>query len=200
LNLSIGNRPFVIVGLGNPGDEYQNTRHNLGFEVVDGLARKWGCSFTKKKFHALIESTSVNGTPVILTKPQSYMNRSGLAVGEITTFYQIDLSQNLLILSDDLDLPLGKLRLRLGGGSGGHNGLSDIIDCLGTNSFARIRMGIGRPQGNEVESYVLGKFSKSEKILAEKVVERAIAAVEHILKEGLTKAMNLINQDPTDEP
>lgn len=186
--------PFLIVGLGNPGDKYVSTRHNLGFAVVDALSDRWGAKSPQKKFQGIIsESTHENGR-VLLLKPQTYMNLSGESVREAAQFYKLEPASQMIVITDDLDLPAGQLRLRLHGGSGGHNGLKSITECLGTEKYARLRMGIGRSPEIPAESYVLMKIPKSEAALYEDAVIQAISGIEEILKVGLEKSMNFINQ------
>ena len=185
--------PYLIVGLGNPGLKYENTRHNIGFEVIDALARHWGVSTLSQKFHGQLGEINLEGTKILLLKPQTYMNRSGLSVGETAAFYKVPLSSHLLVISDDLDLPPGALRLRLSGGSGGHNGIKSIIEAVGTEQFPRLRLGIGRSQTN-AESYVLAKLSKQERAIQDELVRHCIPAIETILKAGLEKAMSQYNR------
>jgi peptidyl-tRNA hydrolase, PTH1 family len=189
-------RPKLVVGLGNPGKEYAGTRHNIGFDVVDRLAAKRECSLrNRSKFSAAIGETG----GVTLVKPQTFMNRSGTAVAAVVNWLKLT-PQNALVVVDDADLPLGQLRLRLSGGSGGHNGLRSIIEALGSEGFARLRVGIGRrePMGTDITNHVLGKFSAAERTAAREAAEEAVAAVECCLKEGLTAAMNQFNRKKGD--
>lgn len=191
-------RPKLVAGLGNPGKEYEGTRHNIGFAVLDRLAEKFGCSFRKKsRFSAIVaEATAGDAGKVMLAKPQTYMNRSGAAVNALLQWLKIESAQ-LLVVVDDADLPLGQIRLRIAGGSGGHNGLLSIIETLGGNEeFARLRVGIGRsaPLGADISGHVLGKFASSERELAEQAVAAAVEAVDCCLREGLTEAMNQFNR------
>jgi PTH1 family peptidyl-tRNA hydrolase len=191
-------RPKLVVGLGNPGKEYEGTRHNIGFAVLDRLAKKFDCSFRSKwRFSAKIAEAAVGGAgKVVLAKPQGYMNRSGVAVSGLLRWLKIERAQ-LLIVVDDADLPLGQIRLRIAGGSGGHNGLRSIIETLGGNEeFARLRVGIGRsaPLGADISGHVLGRFAPAERELAEQAVETAMQAVDCCLREGLTEAMNQFNR------
>jgi peptidyl-tRNA hydrolase, PTH1 family len=185
-------RPKLVVGLGNPGKVYVGTRHNIGFDVVDRLAVKRECSLRKRsKF--LAELGEAGG--VTLVKPQTFMNRSGAAVAGLVSWLKIAPADVLVVL-DDADLPLGQLRLRSSGGSGGHNGLGSIIEALGSEEFARLRVGIGRlePVGADITSHVLGKFSVAERTAARHAAAEAVAAIECCLKEGLTAAMNQFNR------
>jgi len=188
----------LIVGLGNPGKEYENTRHNVGWRVMDELARRYGLKFDKKEKKSITASGIINGKKVILAKPQTYMNLSGEAVRGLVDFYKID-TERLLTISDDLDLPLGTLRLRKTGSAGGQNGLKSIIQHLGGNqNFNRVRFGIGRPPGKmNPKDYVLGGFKGDDAILVVEVVDRAANAVETWLAEGIDLAMTRHNGDGT---
>ncbi|HHZ79139.1 MAG TPA: aminoacyl-tRNA hydrolase [Deltaproteobacteria bacterium] len=160
----------LVAGLGNPGKEYEGTPHNVGFQVVDLLLKQLGISGFQQKFKSQFLQTSVKGEACIFIKPQTFMNRSGLAVAECANFYKIPI-ENIVIISDDLDLPPGKARFRYGGGHGGHNGLRSIIDSLANNQFRRVRIGIGRPAGKRnVVGHVLGRWSKAEEKFALSVI------------------------------
>jgi peptidyl-tRNA hydrolase, PTH1 family len=196
-------RPKLVVGLGNPGKEYEGTRHNIGFAVLDRLAEKFGCSFrNKSRFSAMIaEATAGDVGKVMLAKPQTYMNRSGAAVNALLQWLKIEPAQ-LLVVVDDADLQLGQIRLRLAGGSGGHNGLFSIIETLGGNEeFARLRVGIGRsgPLGVDISGHVLGRFAAAERELAQQAVAAAVEAVDCCLRESLTEAMNQFNRKKSAE-
>jgi PTH1 family peptidyl-tRNA hydrolase len=185
----------LIAGLGNPGPEYAATRHNAGFLVLDTLARRWQVEWQSGgKFAArLARRTDAAGRPVLLCQPMSYMNCSGEVVGPLAAYYRIP-PERLLVVVDDADLPLGQLRLRPGGGSGGHHGLASIIAHLGTTTFARQRVGIGRQgQAREITGHVLGRFSPAELTVMERVRERAADQLECWLREGLDRAMNRFN-------
>ena len=191
-------RPKLVVGLGNPGKEYEGTRHNIGFAVLDRLAEKFGCSFRSKwRFSAKIaEAAAGDAGKVVLAKPQTFMNRSGMAVNTLLQWLKVEPAQ-LLVVVDDADLPLGQIRLRIAGGSGGHNGLRSIIETLGGNEeFARLRVGIGRsaPLGEDISGHVLGRFAPPERELAGQAVAAAVEAVDCCLREGLTEAMNQFNR------
>lgn len=160
-----------IVGLGNPGKEYEKTRHNVGFMVVDAIAKELKLDF-KKKFSADIAKGSYNGETIVLVKPLTYMNNSGDAVRMVTDFYQID-HEDIIIVYDDMDLPIGKIRLRQKGGAGGHNGIKSIIAHLNHQIFKRLRIGIGSIEKDDVIKHVLGNFSKEEKAMIEKQVDKA---------------------------
>jgi peptidyl-tRNA hydrolase, PTH1 family len=184
---------YLIVGLGNPGKEYANTRHNVGFMTLDALARKYGLSFGKKEKKADTASGMIAGRKVLLAKPQTYMNLSGEAVRGLMDFYKIP-RENLLVISDDLDIPLGTLRLRPGGSAGGQRGLKSIIQHIGSQEFNRVRFGIGRPPGKmDPSDYVLQAFKGDDEILAQEVIDRAIKAIETWLTEGMDEAMNKHN-------
>jgi len=184
---------FLIVGLGNPGPKYDKTRHNIGFEILDTLAEKWQAPAFSPKFQGLFAQLSQSGLKVLLLKPETYMNLSGRSVQEAIHFFKLNPSSQLLVISDDLDLPVAQLRLRLSGGAGGHNGLKSIIECIGTENFARLRVGIGKSDKIPTENYVLGKIPKAEQAAFEDAIKHAAEGIEAILKDGLAKAMNVIN-------
>ena len=190
---------YLIIGLGNPGREYANTRHNIGFRCVDALAARHGLAFEdKKKSKAKIALGSIRGQRVLLAKPQTYMNLSGGAVQGLAAYYRISPSQIMLIF-DDLDLPVGTLRIRPKGGSGGHKGVADIIQRLGTQEFPRIRVGIGRPDTRmDPADFVLRPFNGPEEAETAQAVERVMLAVETWLNEGIDPAMNRYNGAPED--
>ncbi|MFC4777184.1 aminoacyl-tRNA hydrolase [Paenibacillus sp. GCM10023252] len=183
-----------IVGLGNPGTNYAGTRHNVGFMVVDELAKRWGISVSQSKFKALIGEGNVQGTKVFLIKPMTYMNLSGESVRAFLDFYKGDIEDGL-ILYDDLDTEVGRIRLRYQGSSGGHNGIKSLIQHLGTQSFNRVRIGISRPQpGMNIADYVLSTFPKGEQELLAKMVEDAADAVEFSLKAEFEQTMAKFNR------
>lgn len=191
-------KPKLVVGLGNPGKEYADTRHNIGFMVVEQLAGKLGCSFRRKwRFAAEVaEAVIGDAGKVVLAKPQTFMNRSGGAVNALLKWSKIEPAQ-MLVVVDDADLPLGQIRLRASGGSGGHNGLRSVIEALGGNEeFARLRVGIGRsaPVGADITDHVLGKFAPPERKDAEEAVATAVEAIECCFREGFTEAMNQFNR------
>ena len=181
---------FLIVGLGNPGADYAHTRHNAGFLLVEKLAAKWKCNWAKeKKFRAQIAKTARSGKRIMLCEPQTYMNLSGETVGAIKNFYQLPLAQ-ILVAADDADLPLGTVRLRASGSSGGHHGLESIEQQVASREFARLKIGIGRKDGlREITGHVLGRFDAAESELFKKVLDRAAAQVETWLDAGMEKAM-----------
>lgn len=179
----------IVVGLGNPGREYALTRHNVGFMTADKLAERWGVASWRERFNAVVGEYRGDDT-VLLVKPQTYMNLSGRAVAALVNWYKLA-PADLLVIYDDLDLPAGKLRLRSAGGAGGHRGIESILYELGSDAFARVRIGIGRPpEFMETADYVLSRFSKEEEPLMAEAITRAASAVEAILKDGLSKAAN----------
>ena len=184
----------MIVGLGNIGTRYDETRHNTGFMVVDQLARDYHLgAFTHLKQEAVAVSGIINGEKVMLVKPTTFMNDSGRAVGPLVDYYDIDLD-NLVIVNDDLDMPVGKVRLKTHGASGGHNGLKSIISALGTKNFNRVKVGSDHPQHGTVVSHVLGKFSKEERPKFDQAVEQAEHALEDWINgEDFAKLMNAYN-------
>jgi PTH1 family peptidyl-tRNA hydrolase len=190
---------FLIVGLGNPGKTYQRTRHNLGFQVVDRLAEQHDIKVGQKKFKGQFGSGSIGDRRVCLLKPQTYMNLSGGAVAEAVNYHKVPLEQ-VLIAHDDVDLELGRIQVKFGGGHGGHRGLQSVIESLAVDDFARIRVGVNRPDGEgDVSDYVLEPFSKAEQAAAEEAVGRAAEAAAAWLKDGLTTAMNQYNSWPGQE-
>jgi PTH1 family peptidyl-tRNA hydrolase len=191
----------LVAGLGNPGSRYEGTRHNLGFRVVDVLAGRWRIEVTRQKFSAWVGDGTVAGQRTMLLKPTTFMNLSGQAVQAAVAFHKLPL-EDLLIVSDDLDLPAGALRVRASGSSGGHRGLESIIQLLGSEAFARIRIGIGRADRDDAVSHVLGGFAPDEEAIVEAAVRRAADAVECWLTEGVAAAMNRFNfsVDRTERP
>jgi PTH1 family peptidyl-tRNA hydrolase len=184
---------YLIVGLGNPGREYEHTRHNIGWRVVDAIAAAHGMTFAKKQAKALVADGVIADQKVLLAKPQTYMNLSGEAVQGLLAFYKIPVN-NLLVVSDDLDIPPGTIRIRAKGGAGGQKGLKSIMDHLGTQEFARMRLGIGRPPGRmDPAAYVLQDFDKSESILIIETVDRAVKAVNTWLRFGIELMMTRHN-------
>lgn len=185
---------FIIAGLGNPGRTYHNSRHNIGFWMIDIIREAWKVEKKKKnKFDAEIYEMRLKDRILFLVKPMTYMNRSGICIQKITSFYKIIPSSNLIVILDDLDLPPAKLRIRTSGSSGGHKGLSSIISELGTENFIRLRIGIGRPTCN-AETYVLSKIPDEEMQLFEKVSSDCLKALELILDGKVTEAMNNYNR------
>lgn len=185
---------FLIVGLGNPGREYVRTRHNAGFLVVETLAARWRADWTaERKFQSRMARTERDGRTVLLCEPQTYMNLSGEAVGALLDFYQLPIAR-LLVVVDDADLPLGEVRLRAGGSSGGHHGLESVEQHLATREYARLRVGIGRRDGGrEITDHVLSRFGAEETVVMDKVLARAADQTECWLADGIEKAMNQFN-------
>ncbi len=185
---------WIVVGLGNPGPKYENTRHNVGFLVADRLAERAGTPIRKIKHKALTATAVLGGQGVLLMKPTTYMNLSGEAVGEAARFYKIP-ADHVLVISDDTDLPQGKLRLRKSGSAGGHNGLKSIIQHLGGDGFPRLKVGVGgKPHPDyDMADWVLGQLKGEDKKVMDAAVDRAADAVECFLKFGMDKAMNQYN-------
>ena len=184
---------FLIVGLGNPGREYRETRHNIGFLLMDRLAVNLNARFTRLQSKALVASTTYHERKIILAKPQTFMNLSGQSVQGLIHFYKLPLT-NILIAHDDLDLPPGTIRIRPDGGSAGQKGMSSILERLGTDEFPRLRLGVGRPPGQmQAPDYVLQDFSNGEWILISETLNRAMEAALTFVTEGLNVAMNKYN-------
>ena len=187
--------PHLVVGLGNPGADYATHRHNIGFRVVDALARTYALPFSRQKsMQAHVAEGQIKGRPVLLAKPKTFMNLSGRAVRRLRSAHDIPLEKTLVIY-DDLDLPLGRVRLRPEGGSGGHRGMRSIIDQLCTEAFPRLRVGIGRPPGRmDAAEYVLRPFDQAENAIIPEIIEQAVAAIEYWLLEGIVSAMDKFNR------
>ncbi|WP_230504220.1 aminoacyl-tRNA hydrolase [Sutcliffiella rhizosphaerae] len=184
----------VFVGLGNPGRQYEETRHNIGFMVIDELADKWSIPLTQSKFKGIFGQGMVNGEKVLLVKPLTYMNLSGECVRPLLDFYKLDV-EDLVVIYDDLDLPAGKLRLRQKGSAGGHNGIKSLIQHLQTQNFNRIRMGIDRPKnGPSISDYVLGKFHTEERPAIDDSIKKAADACEESLSTDFLQVMNSFNR------
>ena len=186
---------FIIVGLGNPKKEYENTRHNIGFDVIDYLAKENGITIGEKKHKALIGKGVIAGFKVVLAKPQTYMNLSGESVRELMDYYKIDETTELIVVNDDISLDVGQIRIRKKGSAGGHNGLKNIILHLGHDTFQRIKMGVGeKPKGYDLADYVLGHFSKAERVEMDQGIKAAADAIEMIMKDEIDAAMNHYNR------
>jgi PTH1 family peptidyl-tRNA hydrolase len=186
-------RIVLIAGLGNPGEKYENTRHNAGFQVVDALSRSCSIPLSKSKFDLVFGRGTIEGVDAILAKPMAYMNRSGPPLKKLADYYGIP-SEDLFIIYDDIDLTFERIRIKEKGGHGGHNGLRSLIDAFGTNDFPRLRIGIGRPgTSTDVTGHVLGRFSVEEAEIFTRMVDSAGQAVVAVLKDGLTVAMNNFN-------
>jgi PTH1 family peptidyl-tRNA hydrolase len=182
----------VIVGLGNPGAQYANTPHSVGFEVVDAIAAELGLEWeTKKAFSCLMAKGVFAGMPVLLVKPQTYMNLSGDSVAPVVKYHNAT-PADLIVVQDDIDIPLGRLRIRKNGSCGGHNGIRNIIERLGSQSFIRLKVGVGKDKSNVI-GHVLGKFDPASRTTVDKVVSASVQAVASILRDGADKAMNVFN-------
>lgn len=186
---------YLVVGLGNPGDEFAQTRHNVGAEVVDLLARRHGARLRDRKQQARADEVRLDGSLVALAIPNTYMNESGIAVGKLVHRYGTDL-EHVVIVQDELDLPVATLRVKAGGGLAGHNGLRSIVSHLGTDEFLRVRIGVGKPpDARRGADHVLRRFSKSERKEVDVTIERAADAVECIVADGVDAAMTRFNND-----
>ena len=186
---------YIIVGLGNPTREYQNTRHNIGFDIIDKLADTYSIDVLEKKHKALIGKGIIEGEKVILAKPQTFMNLSGESVRAFADYYKIDEKQELIVIYDDISLDVGQLRIRKRGSAGGHNGIKSILSHLGHDVFPRIKVGVGdKPSGYDLVDYVLGHFSPDEKKIMEEAAINAIGAVREITAGQIDQAMNRYNK------
>lgn len=185
---------FLIVGLGNPGREYQNTRHNIGYDVIDRLAETENLSVMDKKHRAIIGKGMIAGQKCILAKPVTYMNLSGESVRELVDYYKVDETDELIVISDDISLDVGQLRVRKKGSAGGHNGLKNIILHLGHDKFMRVKMGVGeKPKGWDLVDYVLGHFPDEERKIMNEVCDRAVEAIRMMVNGEADAAMNRFN-------
>ena len=186
---------FIIAGLGNPTLQYEGTRHNAGFDVIDTLAGKYNKSVDGRKNRALIGKGIIEGKKVILAKPQTYMNLSGESLGGLVDYYKVDEESEFLVVYDDISLDVGQLRIRKKGSAGGHNGMKNIISHLGTEVFPRIKVGVGeKPKKYDLADYVLSRFSKEERAIMEEGCQKAVEAVEMILRGEMEEAMNKFNR------
>ncbi|MBE5964152.1 MAG: aminoacyl-tRNA hydrolase [Lachnospiraceae bacterium] len=184
---------YIIAGLGNPTKEYDKTRHNIGFDVIDALADEYGIRVDSKKHKALVGNGTIAGQKVVLAKPQTFMNLSGESLRALVDFYKVPI-ENVLIIYDDISLDVGRLRIRAKGSAGGHNGIKSIIAHLGSEGFPRLKFGVGdKPTGYDLAAYVLGRFSKSERLIVEDGIATAKKAVVTILEQGINAAMNSYN-------
>lgn len=185
---------FCIVGLGNPGRQYEETKHNVGFHVIDKLAKKYDIEVNKFKNKAFVGDGTIKGKRVLLVKPQTYMNLSGESVREIVNFYKIP-QERFVVIFDDTSLPCGSVRIREKGSHGGHNGIRNIIDQMGTDEFNRIKVGIGeKPSGWDLADYVLAKFNPDDLPMMEQGMDKAVQGVELMLSRGIKEAANRVNQ------
>ena len=191
---------FIIAGLGNPTKEYEGTRHNVGFDVIDRLSEKYNIAVDTKKHRALIGNGMIAGQKVILAKPQTYMNLSGESIRSLLDYYKVDEEHELLVIYDDVSLGVGQLRIRAKGSAGGHNGIKNIIAHLGGQVFPRIKIGVGeKPPKYDLADYVLGHFSKAEKVLMDEGYDNAVRAVEMIVSGDIEGAMNEYNRKKKEE-
>jgi PTH1 family peptidyl-tRNA hydrolase len=185
---------FLVVGLGNPGKKYDGTRHNIGYNLIDVLAKEEKIRVICGKHRAFTGSGLICGQKVLLAKPVTFMNLSGESVRALATYYKVDVSQELIVISDDVSMPVGQLRIRKKGSSGGHNGLKSIIEQLGRDDFIRIRIGVGeKPEGYDLADYVLGHFDGGERKVINNALQQAVSAVRTILETDADKAMNQFN-------
>ena len=192
---------FIIAGLGNPDRQYEGTRHNVGFDVIDRLADKYNIAVDVKKHRALLGKGVIEGQKVILAKPQTYMNLSGESIRSLVDYYKIDGEHELLVIYDDINLGVGQLRIREKGSAGGHNGIKNIIAHLGTQVFPRIRVGVGeKPSRYDLADYVLGHFSRAEKELMDEGYDHAVKAAGMILSGRIGDAMSEYNRKKKEEP
>ena len=190
---------YVIVGLGNPGKEYADTRHNMGYKAIDVLSSDENIEIRRNKFHSLIGQGRIAGKKVILVKPETYMNRSGIAVRESAMYFNVA-PENLIVIYDDIDLPSGSIRIRKSGGAGTHNGMKSVVEQLGTKDFVRIRIGVGAAEaGEDLVNRVIGEVPKAERELLQKAAAEAAAAVKDIITIGVDNAMNRHNHVATEK-
>ena len=186
---------YLVVGLGNPGKEYHDSRHNVGFLAVDEIADRIGLELSRQGFGSVYNTGMISGKKVLLMKPQTYMNRSGIAVSQARSFYNVNVNE-IIVLHDEMDLSLGRIKIKKNGGSAGHNGIKSIINDLGSDDFPRIRIGVGKPvhKGDAV-NHVLSAFTDSEKDIISDILYVAGDAVEMVIESGIDKAMNHYNSD-----
>lgn len=185
---------YLIAGLGNPGKQYEATRHNMGFDVIDKLVEEFNVPQAGVKFNAMYGKGRIGGEPVILMKPLSYMNLSGGPIRDMANYFKIDPETELIVIYDDIDTEPGQLRVRKKGSAGGHNGIKSIIQQLGTQNFMRVRVGVGaKPKDWDLADYVLGRFDRDDRQLVEDAQDRACEAVEMILSDSVDAAMNKFN-------
>lgn len=186
---------YIIVGLGNPGKQYEKTRHNIGFDFIDALADKYHISVLEAKFKALIGKGVIEGQKVVLVKPLTYMNLSGESVRQVIDYFKVDEESELIIVYDDISLNPGGLRIRAKGSAGGHNGIKNIIQHLGHDKFMRIKVGVGeKPKGWDLVDYVLGRFTTEDRKLVDEAIDVAVEAAKIMITEGIDEAMNRCNR------
>lgn len=184
---------YLIVGLGNPGKEYEKTRHNIGFETINELAKKHNIEVNKMKFKSIYGEGRIGGEKVYLMKPTTYMNNSGEAIKAFSDYYKID-EENIVVIADDIDIPFASIRVKKNGSGGSHNGLKSIVKLLGTKEFPRLKMGVGSKRENQdLANFVLGKFSKEEMVDIENTIELATKAIEEVIESGIESSMNKYN-------
>lgn len=185
---------FVIAGLGNPDRKYHHTRHNVGFDAIDILAEKYNIPMNEKKHRAICGRGQIEGEKVLLAKPQTYMNLSGESIAGIVNFYKLDPAKDFIVIYDDISLEPGNIRIRKKGSAGGHNGIKNIIEKIGTTEFARIKIGVGsKPQEYDLVSYVLSRFSKEDREFVEEAIADAVYAVRYLVNHEIDRAMNEFN-------
>lgn len=185
---------YVIAGLGNPTKQYEKTRHNVGFDVIDALADKYNIIMNEKKHKAICGKGMIAGQKVLLIKPQTFMNLSGESVAEVLDYYKLDPAEEFIVIFDDISLPPGNIRIRRKGSAGGHNGIKNIIARTGTSDFARVKVGVGeKPEGWDLADYVLGRFSKEDRSYVEDAIADACQAVEYMVSGDIGRAMNQYN-------
>lgn len=190
----------LVIGLGNPGRKYDKTRHNVGFLVADRLAARWGGACDKAQLGALVGKVRVRDHEVVIAKPQSFMNLSGQPAVSLRGYYKVT-NAEIIAVHDDLDIPFGQVRVKIGGGHGGHNGLRDLNSRLGDGNYVRVRVGVSRPPpGWDPADYVLGAWDTAEQRDLDEIVDRAADAVEAVLRDGVTAAMNVVNTRPKGSP
>lgn len=185
---------YIIAGLGNPTSQYEKTRHNVGFDVIDALADKYNIDVTERKHKALCGKGMIEGQKVVLVKPQTYMNLSGESIQEVVNYYKIDPDDEFIVVFDDISLEPGNIRIRTKGSAGGHNGIKNIIAMLGTQGFSRVKVGVGeKPKGWDLADHVLGRFSKEDRIKIEEAIDESIAAIGMMINGDTDQAMNRFN-------
>lgn len=189
----LNDRQYIVAGLGNPGKEYEHTRHNVGFDALDYLAEKLDIVLNKNKFEGIAGSGTFGDKKILLLKPQTYMNLSGASVARACNFYKIPLNTHLIVIYDDVDLPTGNIRIRKNGSAGGHNGMKSIISALAGDQFIRIRIGVGEKKTEDLADHVLGRFSKEDRELIDKSIETVAKAVQCMIRKDCDTAMNRYN-------